>query len=197
MDNSLVGDIEVGGNGDAFLAMYTPRTHRGLPPAPPPRQSYLWPADRALHVSPAREPNQIGLHGRVREQVRDLLNEAKDDWALVSVFGVATYTLQPQPVLVIVLRPDERRPADRPRQIILDACDIMNRLEIVDLGIEITQGDVTPRHGPSQQMEQFEPDAADCQTAAALIRDVFSHRPQLGSSVGLALPGSDFGTLRF
>ncbi|EAQ89040.1 predicted protein [Chaetomium globosum CBS 148.51] len=135
MDNSLVGDIEVGGNGDAFLAMYTPRTHRGLPPAPPPRQSYLWPADRALHVSPAREPNQIELHGRVREQSTSALRSSKG----------------------------------------------MLRRAMVS----------------SQQMEQFEPDAADCQTAAALIRDVFSHRPQLGSSVGLALPGSDFGTLRF
>ncbi|KAH6850654.1 hypothetical protein B0I37DRAFT_414039 [Chaetomium sp. MPI-CAGE-AT-0009] len=182
MDDPLAGDIEVGTNSDAFLARYTPSTHRLATPCAAPDP--FWSGERRIHVSPANDPGSIELHARVREKVRDLLNEAKDDWASVSVFGIATYTVEPQPVLVIVLRPDDRRSLARVRQIVL---------EVIDLGIEIVEGDVAPRaSGTDQQI-----DAMRCQKAAALTRDVFT-QPQLGSSVGLALPeATGFGTLGF
>jgi hypothetical protein len=56
-----------------------------------------------------------------------LLDTARDDWALVSFFGVATYhSPNIHPLLVIALRPDAGRRPTRAEEIVLRTLDITN-----------------------------------------------------------------------
>jgi hypothetical protein len=123
----VAGDIELGDSGDGFLARYMPRSHRPLA-ACGPTTTAAWSGERVLHPSPAADDaDRLDLHTRVREWVCALLDTARDDWALVSFFGVATsHSPNIHPLLVIALRPDAGRSPTRAEEIVLRTLDITN-----------------------------------------------------------------------
>jgi hypothetical protein len=123
MDTQIefAGDIELGDSSDGFLARYVPRSHRPLATT-----MAAWNGERILLPSPAADdPVMLDLHTLAREWVRALLDTARDDWALISFFGVATYhSRNIHPLLVIALRPDAGRSPARAEEIVLRTLDI-------------------------------------------------------------------------
>jgi hypothetical protein len=107
MDVQHANDIlvEEGAAGDGFLARWPPHL---LPDASGFFSTWqgrrtLSPLSSGIFASVSGSSHQLidGLHTSVRQ----LLNQDRHDWVLISVFGVAVGSQEPQPTLVIVLRP--------------------------------------------------------------------------------------------
>jgi len=97
--------VEEGTAGDGFFARWPPHL---LPDASGFSSTFqgrraLSPLSSGIFASVSGSNHELidGLHTSVRQ----LLNQDRHDWVLISVFGVAVGSQEPQPTLVIVLRP--------------------------------------------------------------------------------------------
>jgi len=102
--------VEEGAAGDGFFARWPPHLV-----ADASAFSSTFQGRRAL--SPLSSSGNYGLVDGLHTSVRQLLNQSRYDWVLISVFGVAVGTQDPQPTLVIVLRPGSTSAA-RAKQLI-------------------------------------------------------------------------------
>jgi len=106
MDVQHANDIlvEEGAAGDGFFARWPPHLFpdaSGFFSTLQGRRA-LSPLSSGIFASVSGSNHELidGLHTSVRQ----LLNQDRHDWVLISVFGVAVGSQEPQPTLVIVLR---------------------------------------------------------------------------------------------
>lgn len=105
MDYDQVTDgVEIGIAGGSFLARYTPPAHLvGSGANERERDHSTWVPANRRQISAL--PTGGHRHALIQDDARGLLNATGDDWAVISLFAIATHTTTPKPTLVIVLRP--------------------------------------------------------------------------------------------
>ncbi|KAK0627857.1 hypothetical protein B0T14DRAFT_493868 [Immersiella caudata] len=160
MDTQFAIIVEEGAAGDGSLARWPPL----LTDASAPFSTFQ--GRRAL--SPLSSGPNDGLIDSLHTSTRQQLNQDGHDWVLVSIFGVAVGNQDPQPTLVIVLRPGGASAAGA-KLLVNQIVELQGSLGIDPaFAVEILSSNQDYR-----QMDE-------------LATSVFPRLPRLGASVGLA-----------
>jgi hypothetical protein len=193
-DNILV---EEGAAGDGFFARWPPHL---LPDASGffstlQGRRALSPLSSGIFASAFGSNHELidGLHTSVRQ----LLNRNRYDWVLISVFGVAIGSQEPQPTLVIVLRPGGASAAGA-KFLVKQVVEVQQQYVLFTFSFSRPLTVILPNSlgiDPAFAVE-IVPGNQDYRQIDELAAATFPNLPRLGASVG-PTSSAKYGALGF